>query len=118
MKGQFFMRPPAAIFQAEASTFRDLTPNRSLQATRKQMNPATQRRKKIMTAPSIGPNRASSEWLAGTSVALKIRLFLPTLYAILVMPEVEHRPGHRMPAGSEQKDDAEKARKTGFCPGI
>jgi hypothetical protein len=27
MKGQFFVRPPAAIFQAEASTFRDLTLN-------------------------------------------------------------------------------------------
>jgi hypothetical protein len=65
MKGQFFVRPPAAIFQAEASTFRDLTPSRSLQATR--------------TAPSIGPNRASSEWLAGTSAVLKIRLFLLTL---------------------------------------
>ena len=24
-----------------------------------------------MTAPSIGPNRASSEWLAGTSAVLK-----------------------------------------------
>jgi hypothetical protein len=79
MKEQFFARPPAAIFQAEASTFRDLTLNRSLQATRKQMNPATQRRKKIMTAPSIGPNRASSEWLAGTSAVLKIWLFLLTL---------------------------------------
>jgi hypothetical protein len=82
------------------------------------MKLATHRRKKTMTAPSIAPNRASSEWLAGTSAALKIRLFLLTLYAILVMPEVEHGPGHRMPAGIEQKDDAEKARKTGFCPGI
>jgi hypothetical protein len=79
MKGQFFVRPPAAIFQAEASTFRDLTPSRSLQATRKQMKPATQMRKKTMTAPSIGPNRASSEWLAGTNAVLKIRLFLLTL---------------------------------------
>ena len=32
-----------------------------------------------MTAPSIAPNRASSEWLAGTSAVLKIRLFLLTL---------------------------------------
>jgi hypothetical protein len=79
MNGEFFVRPPAAIFHAEASTFRDLTLNRSLQATRKQMNPAMQRRKKRMTAPSIGPNRVSSEWLAGTSAALKIRLFLLTL---------------------------------------
>ena len=71
-----------------------------------------------MTAPSIGPNRASSEWLAGTSAALKIRLFLLTLYAILVMPEVEHGPGHRMPAEDEQKDDTEKARKTGFVLGF
>jgi hypothetical protein len=79
MKEQFFARPLAAIFQAEASTFRDLPLNRSLQATRKQMNPATQSRKKIMTAPSIAPNRASSEWLAGTSAVLKIWLFLLTL---------------------------------------
>jgi hypothetical protein len=79
MKGPFFMRPPPAIFLAEASIFRDFTPSRSLQATRKQMNPAKQRRKKIMTAPSIAPNRASSEWLAGTSTALKIWLFLLTL---------------------------------------
>jgi hypothetical protein len=43
------------------------------------MNPETQRRKKIMTAPSIAPNRASSEWLAGTSAVLKIWLFLLTL---------------------------------------
>jgi hypothetical protein len=56
--------------------------------------------------------------LAGTSAALKIRLFLLTLYAILVMPEVEHGPGHRMPAGGEPKHDAKKARRTGFCPGI
>ena len=84
----------------------------------KQMNPAKQMRKKIMTAPSIAPNRASSEWLAGTSAALKIRLFLLTLYAILVMPEVEHRPGHRKPAGGEPKHDAKKARRTGFCPRI
>jgi len=76
MKGQFFVRPPAAIFQAEASTLRDLTPNRGLQATRKQMNPATQRRKKRMIAPTSGTNRASSAWLAGTSAVLKIWLFL------------------------------------------
>ena len=37
-----------------------------------------------MTAPSIRPNRASSEWLAGTSAVLKTWLFLLTLYAILV----------------------------------
>ena len=32
-----------------------------------------------MTAPSNAPNRASSEWLAGTSAVLKIWLFLLTL---------------------------------------
>ena len=71
-----------------------------------------------MTAPSIRPNRASSEWLAGTSAVLKTLLFLLTLYAIRVMPSVEHRPGHRPPPAVESKVDARGHGKTGFCPGI
>jgi hypothetical protein len=71
-----------------------------------------------MTAPSIGPNRASSEWLAGTSAALKIRIFLLTLHAILVMPEVEHRPGHRMPARVNQNMTPKKPGGQDFVPGF
>ena len=52
-----------------------------------------------MTAPSVAPNRASSERLAGTSAVLKTLLFLLTLSAIFVTLEVEHGPGHGMPAG-------------------
>jgi hypothetical protein len=71
-----------------------------------------------MTAPSIRPNRASSEWLAGTSAVLKTWLFLLTLYAILVMPGFEHQMGHPRPATDESKVDVNGHCKTGFCPGI
>lgn len=71
-----------------------------------------------MTAPSIGPNRASSEWLAGTSAVLKIWLFLLTLQAILVMPCSRAWAGPPDDAKDEQKDDAEKARKTVFVLGF
>ena len=90
---------------------------RSPQATRKQMKPATQRRKKTMTAPSIRPNRTSCEWLAGTSAVLKTWLFLLTLYAIRVITGIEHQPGQRPTAAVNQNVTPKRHAGQDFVPG-
>ena len=91
---------------------------RSPQATRKQMKPATQRRKKTMTAPSIRPNRTSCEWLAGTSAVLKTWLFLLTLYAIRVISGIEHQAGQRPTAAVNQNMTRKRPAGQDFVPGF
>jgi hypothetical protein len=70
-----------------------------------------------MTAPSIRPNCVSCEWLAGTSAVLNTWLFLLTLYAIRVMPGVEHQTGQRKPAGVNQNMTPKRHAGQGFVPG-